>query len=186
MFTPQNVIWQTFLYLETSNTRIDKTTLYEILISAQIHLFTSGNFNYYKVKVADGTQMVEGSVLKTCQEAGLIPVCPGSSTCRQSTPECFITPLVTNGCTYSEGFLSSVSEHLCELPPYQCPPINNMFVYSYGWNPYQGVPQEVGVVGPNYPAHGRQYTSEDEGQHYYAFCVRCGECQGSLCNNYKS
>ena len=136
------------------------------LISAQVKLFTSGNFNYYKVEVSNGSQMTTDTVLDTCQAAGLHAVCPGSSSCESSNPTCYATPLTPDGCQY----LAAVSDHMCgTTDPKQCPAIDNMFVMmNNNWGGYGA----LGVVGNKYYAYGRDYVSGKEGQSYFAFCVR--------------
>ena len=98
-------------------------------------------------------------------------VCPGSSSCQQNTPRCFVTPLSTPGCSY----LDSLSEKMCNYGPKQCPEIDNMFVFMHGW----GDNSELGVVGNTYYAQGKNYVSGEGGQHYFAYCVICGDCSGT-------
>ena len=141
-------------------------------ILANIHLFTSGNFSYYKVPVSDGTKMLEGSVETACKSVGLLPVCPGSSTCSYTTERCFETPLSRSidGCSY----FTSISEQICGYTdPKQCKAIDNLFMYMNDW--FGGV---LGVVGQSYLAYGTSYVSGEGGEVYYAYCVMCGDCTG--------
>ena len=94
-------------------------------------------------------------------------MCPGSSSCQQNTPRCFVTPLSTPGCSY----LDSLSKKMCNYGPKQCPEIDNMFVSAHDWEDWTGVHGELGVVGNKYYAKGTNYVSGEGGQHYFAYCV---------------
>ena len=108
--------------------------------------------------------MTTDTVLDTCQAAGMHAVCPGSSSCGYSNPTCYATPLTPDGCP----FLDSVSDHMCNGNPKQCPPIDNMFVMmNNNWDGNGA----LGVVGSKYYALGKDYVSGKEGQSYFAFCV---------------
>ena len=142
------------------------------LISANVKLFTSDNFNYYKVEVSNGLQMTTDTVVDTCQAAGLRAVCPGPSSCGHSNPTCYATPLTPDRCEY----LNAVSDHMCNTTDAKrCPAIDNMFVMMN--NNWDGRGAS-GVVGNQYLAHGKNYVSGEGGQSYFAYCVRCGDCSG--------
>jgi hypothetical protein len=143
--------------------------LYTQLVSAQILLYTDADLNYYKVAVANGTRLLEGSTVDTCKAAGMNAVCPGSSTCSYNSPLCMVTPLSTPGCTY----LASISKQICNYVPKQCPEVDRLFVYMNTWSS-----GELGRVGSSYHAYGKDYVSGDGEQAFYAFCVICGSCEG--------
>ena len=68
---------------------------------------------------------------------------------------------------------------MCNYAPKQCPEIDNMFVSAHDWEDWTGVHGELGVVGNKYYAKGTNYVSGEGGQHYFAYCVICGDCSGT-------
>ena len=120
--------------------------------------------------------MVEGSVETACKAVGMVPVCPGSSTCSYNSPKCLVTPLSSAGCSY----LNSVADHICgNVNPKKCVAIDKMFVHMHAWSG-----GELGVVGQSYYAQGKSYVSGVGGVFYYAYCVICGDCTGDSQDSY--
>ena len=100
--------------------------------------------------------------MDTCKAAGMHAVCPGSSTCGYNSDKCLVTPLSSPGCPY----LTSLSQHLCNYGPTQCPEIDGIFVHMHNW----GTLGAFGVVGNKNGAYGKDYVSGNDGQTYFAFC----------------
>ena len=79
---------QTLSGITTTTTTTTTTNPNQILLHSD-HLF-----DYYKVKIAPGTRMVQGSVRTTCESAGMKAVCSGPGFCvRYNTAHCVNTPL---------------------------------------------------------------------------------------------
>ena len=140
------------------------------LISAQILLYTDGNLNYYKVLVADGTRLVDGATVSTCEAAGMNAVCPGSSNCGYNSASCLVTAITSSkdGCTY----MDTLSNVICNTTAPKCRDFEGVAVFMNGWSSGDYL-----VLNNGYQ-YGKNYVAGDGVEDYFAYCAVCNSCQG--------
>ena len=133
------------------------------LFSAKVLLFSSDDYNYYKVAVASGTLLIEGVVADTCKDAGMDAVCAGDAGCWMTSNRCMDTPL-SIGCTQNKQ-LQPITEQICNVTdPRKCQELERLFFYMNDWGT-----SDAGVVGGVSQSLGKSYTAGDNDT--FAYCV---------------
>ena len=134
------------------------------LIFSGQKLYSKDGLGYYKVPVAYGTRLIEGSVAATCENLKMKAVCWGAAGCSFVSSRCMVSPINTD-CTNSMTVLSKL---ICNgnYPGPKCPQMEGMFndmkAFSGGY--------ECGNVKGVYCARGKQFVSSKETP-YYAYCI---------------
>ena len=143
-------------------------------ISVPIFIYNSSRgYEFYKVPVANGTALIDGSVAKTCEKVNMTAVCNGGfdTTCPGNSHTCLVTD-ISIGC--GNSVMDELSKHICnENDPRNCIKLEGVFSYKKGW--FGG---ECGVVNGSYCALGKNHVS-GESVVYHALCV---VCQGANCS----
>ena len=122
-------------------------------------LHTHAGYSYYKVPVAYGTQLVEGSVAKTCKENGMMAVCFGPAGYTHNSAQCRETSLQASS-------LNSFSKLICNgNTAANCPVLDGIFVYMKNWDG-----SDCGNVKGSHCVQGTSYVSQPE-HPYFAFCL---------------
>jgi len=146
-------------------TPLPKMNIQEYEEYSQCSLYKGTEYQYFKVEVPHGKAVSVNTVIETCREASMYPVCKGPPSCLWASTQghCIVTPL-TGGCSYSM-LMKKLSEILCQTDrATQCPALNKVFQYHNGYST-QGSIDRVKVM------NGAYKTSTSDAP-LFAFCAK--------------
>ena len=124
-------------------------------------LYSSNGQTLFKVPVAYGTRLSEGSVPDTCEGAGMKAVCQGQAGCQFNSARCKVVSIETT----CGNILNKLANLICDgNHPSKCPQLEGVFNYMNNW-----IGSEYGHVGGT-SAVGNKFVSSS-GTPLFAYCV---------------